>query len=194
MQSKKLIKITRAALIAALYVAILWAIPFWAFGPIQFRPSEALTLLPLLFAEAIPGLFIGVVIANLFSPYGFIDMGLGGSATLMAAVLTRLVIKLPKKDHLYKIAYRYFNKGIKAEKRIYKYKIALGMIPPIVINALLVPVIIIIGAPDLEWGAYFTFVASVGLTQLLTITFLGIPLLLAVSRNKFLMKDSSIKC
>lgn len=79
------------AAIAALYVLLTYACAPIAFGSIQFRPAEALTILPLLFVEAVPGLFIGCLIANLLSPFGIWDVAVGSAITLVAAVLTRLV-------------------------------------------------------------------------------------------------------
>lgn len=49
----------RAAVIAALYFALSVALNAIAFGPVQFRISEILVLLPIIFPEAIPGLTIG---------------------------------------------------------------------------------------------------------------------------------------
>lgn len=59
-----------------------------SYGPVQFRVSEALTLLPFYMPEAIPGLFIGCVFANFYGGFGLADMVFGGLATLIAAVLT----------------------------------------------------------------------------------------------------------
>lgn len=60
-----------------------------SYGPVQFRVSEALTLLPFYFPEAIPGLFFGCVFANFFGGYGLADMVFGSLATLIAALLSR---------------------------------------------------------------------------------------------------------
>lgn len=78
--------LTAAALIAAVYAALTLALP--AFGAIQFRISEALTVLPFLFAPAAPGIVIGCLVANLLSPYGIIDIVCGTAATAIAAVWT----------------------------------------------------------------------------------------------------------
>ena len=82
--------LTRAAVIAALYVALTYlaGIMNLAYGPVQFRFSEALTVLPFLFPEAVPGLFVGCVISNLISPYGVLDLVVGSAATLLAAIWT----------------------------------------------------------------------------------------------------------
>lgn len=76
-----------AGLIAAVYVALTLINPL-SYGEVQFRISEALTVLPILFPQAIPGLFIGVIISNLFSPVGFLDVIFGSLATLLAAIGT----------------------------------------------------------------------------------------------------------
>lgn len=81
-------KIVRGALIAALYAALTVALAPISYGPIQFRVSEALTLLPFYFAESIPGLTIGCVFANFFGGFGLTDMLFGSLATLIAAFLT----------------------------------------------------------------------------------------------------------
>jgi uncharacterized membrane protein len=80
--------ITRAAVIAALYVALVLVFQPVSFGPVQFRVAEALTLLPFLMPEAIPGLFVGCLIANVFGGFGLLDIVLGSAATLAAAFLT----------------------------------------------------------------------------------------------------------
>jgi uncharacterized membrane protein len=79
----------RGALIAALYAGVTLIFGPISFGPVQLRVSEALTLLPLLWVDAVPGLFIGCLIANIFGGLGLIDIVCGSSATLIAAVLTR---------------------------------------------------------------------------------------------------------
>lgn len=82
------LKITRAGVIAALYTALTIIFSSLAYGPIQFRPSEALTILPILFPEAIWGVTIGCLLSNLFSPVGLPDMVFGPTITLAAAYLT----------------------------------------------------------------------------------------------------------
>ncbi|MBS3810737.1 MAG: QueT transporter family protein [Halanaerobiales bacterium] len=77
--------LTRAALIAGLYVIITYILSPISFGPIQFRVSEALTVLPIIYPEAIPALFIGVFLSNIIGGLGMVDI-LGGSlVTLLAA-------------------------------------------------------------------------------------------------------------
>lgn len=60
-----------------------------AYGPVQFRFSEALTVLPWRFPGTWPGLALGCLLANLLSPYGPLDVILGTLATGLAAWLTQ---------------------------------------------------------------------------------------------------------
>lgn len=58
--------ITRAAIIAALYVALTYLANALnlASGVIQVRFSEALTILPYFTSSAVPGLFLGCILSN----------------------------------------------------------------------------------------------------------------------------------
>ena len=62
-----------------------------SYGPVQLRVSEALTVLPWLFPGTAAGLFLGCFLANLLSPFGPLDLVIGSSATLLAALWTRRV-------------------------------------------------------------------------------------------------------
>ncbi len=87
-----------SAMIAALYAVLTIALPVLSYGAgtgWECRISEALTILPILFPEAIPGLTIGCLIANLLSPVGPMDIIFGTLATLIAAVGTYLLRKKP---------------------------------------------------------------------------------------------------
>ncbi|ADU50195.1 protein of unknown function DUF988 [Thermaerobacter marianensis DSM 12885] len=79
----------RAGMIAAIYVVLTMLFQPISFGQIQFRISEALTLLPMIWPEAVPGLFVGVALANLQSPFGLWDVVGGSLVTLAAALVTR---------------------------------------------------------------------------------------------------------
>lgn len=78
-----------SAAIAALYTVLTLALAPISYGSLQCRISEALTVLPMFFPEAVPGLFIGCLLANLFSPAPFLpDIIFGSLTTLAAALLT----------------------------------------------------------------------------------------------------------
>lgn len=80
--------ITRAGVIAAAYIVLTVALAPIGFGVIQFRASEALTVLPILFPEAIPALFVGVLVSNLYGGLGIYDVVFGSLTTLLAAYFT----------------------------------------------------------------------------------------------------------
>lgn len=80
--------LTLAALLAAVYATLTLVLPIPAFTGIQIRMSEALTVLPFLFPAATPGLFVGCIVANLFSPYP-LDIVCGSAATLLACLMTQ---------------------------------------------------------------------------------------------------------
>ncbi len=79
-------KIVRAAVIAAAYAALTVVLSPISYGVMQVRISEALTVLPALTPAAVPGLFIGCLVANIISPYGLLDMIFGSLASLIGAV------------------------------------------------------------------------------------------------------------
>lgn len=87
--------LTRAALIAALYLLLTIVFQAISFGAVQFRISEALMLLPVLTVDAVPGLFVGCVLANLLGGGIWYDVVLGSIATLLAAVFARKLRNKP---------------------------------------------------------------------------------------------------
>ena len=83
-----------SAVIAALYAAMTLLLAPISNGPIQLRQSEAMTLLPILLPQAVPGLFVGCLIANLYTGM-LTDIIFGSLATLLAAIGTYLLRKKP---------------------------------------------------------------------------------------------------
>lgn len=81
-------RIALSAMIAALYAGVTILLAPISYGPMQFRVSEALTLLPFCLPEAVPGLFIGCLVANVLGGFGIIDIVFGSFATLVAAWLS----------------------------------------------------------------------------------------------------------
>ena len=81
-------RIARIGIIAGLYIAVTFLLSAISFGPLQVRVSEALTLLPMIYPEAIMGLFLGCLLANLLGPYGAVDIICGSLVTLIAAFIT----------------------------------------------------------------------------------------------------------
>ena len=92
LETKKNIRyMVQAGLIAAVYTAlcmILHPISF-GFGGVELRVSEALTLLPAIMPAAVPGLFVGCLLANILGGATLLDVIFGSLTTLAAALLTR---------------------------------------------------------------------------------------------------------
>ena len=83
----KVLRITQGAVIAALYVVLTMVFAPISFGPVQVRIAEALCILPMFTSAAIPGLFIGCLIANLIGGGIMLDVIFGSLATLIGAVI-----------------------------------------------------------------------------------------------------------
>jgi len=84
-------RLTRSALIAAVYAALTAATGFMSFGSIQFRMAEALCILPFFLPWTAWGLTLGCLLSNLLSPYGAADLALGTLATLLACCCVGLI-------------------------------------------------------------------------------------------------------
>ena len=148
MNRSNTMKLAVAGMIAALYVVLTYIanLAGLASGAIQVRLSEALTILPVFTASAIPGLTIGCVLANLLTGCAAWDVVFGSVATLIGAVGTRLL----------------------------KDKPLLAWIPPVVSNMAIVPIILIkvYGVPDAWWF----LVLTVGAGEVIACGLLGLLL------------------
>lgn len=93
MNHRKVLYLTQAAVIAALYVVL--TLLAAAFGldhyAIQLRFSEALTILPFFIPAAIPGLYVGCLLSNILTGCIFWDILFGPVATLLGAAGTWLL-------------------------------------------------------------------------------------------------------
>ncbi len=80
--------ICQGAIIAAIYVVLTYAARIFGLdaGVIQLRISEALCVLPALTSAAIPGLYLGCLLANLLSGAMWLDVLFGPIATLLGAL------------------------------------------------------------------------------------------------------------
>lgn len=87
--------VSEVGVIAALYAVLTIVLAPISFGQIQFRVAEALMILPFFTTSAVPGLFIGCLIANAVgSSFGVMDIAAGSLATLAAAaVASKIKIK-----------------------------------------------------------------------------------------------------
>ena len=81
-------RLALAGIIAAVYAGLTLFLPIPQYGSVQLRIAEAMTVLPFLFPEAVPGLAVGCFLSNLLgSPY-VLDWIFGTLATLLAAIWT----------------------------------------------------------------------------------------------------------
>lgn len=158
-------KLCRAGVIAALYVALTYAFGAIAYEGIpEIRPAEALCILPLFFPEAVPALWIGCMLANVGSPFIMYDVPIGGLCTLVAALLTYGAGRLIKNNVL---------------------KVAVGGLFPVLINAFIIPLIIVFlcgGGEGFESATltYWIFFGSMCATEALWVYGLGVPLYIGI--------------
>ncbi len=85
--------VAHAAMIAAVYVVLTMLFAPFSFRAVQVRVSEALTILPLFTPAAVPGLFVGCILANMLGGAIIWDVIFGSLATLIGAVAGRMLRK-----------------------------------------------------------------------------------------------------
>ena len=187
MKSSKTSYLAEAGMIAALYavatLATMFILQGLAWGPVQFRLSEALVVLAALTPAAIPGLTIGCVIANLIASFingtgalGLLDVFFGGFATFVGALWCHR----------------------------FKEKPVLALTGPVIANALIVPAYLPILLQGLGFytipftsisleGAYLPMYAfgalAIGLGEALVVYALGLPLLRSLRASKLFAKE-----
>lgn len=165
MKNKKLLYLVHGAMIAAIYAAATYfsAALGIAYNAIQFRFSEALTILSVFTPAAIPGLTVGCILGNISSPFGVWDIIFGSLATLLAAVCARKLRNI-------KI------KGLPI----------LSILMPVIFNALIVGAEITFlfptDAPSLT--AFVLAALEVGAGELAVCLAGGIPLYFAINKTK----------
>ena len=175
--------VAQAGMIAAVYAAAtlitLLALQGLAWGPVQFRISEAVCVLAVLTPAAVPGLTVGCIIANLMAlaingtgALGMLDVVFGSLATFLGALWCWKMRERPK----------------------------LALLGPVIANALIVPAYLplllqglgyytiplygcMMGNYDgLYLPMYLFGVVATGLGEALVIYVLGLPLLSALKR------------
>jgi uncharacterized membrane protein len=154
--------LSRLGIIAGLYVALSVLVLPLASGAIQIRFGEAMTLLPLFFPEATISLFIGCAIVNLISGCALTEIIAGSLITLIAGVLTAITGKVIKNKVL---------------------KIFVGGLFPVLLNALLLPVVWVYCYGALEY-MYFLQVLFLFVGQTVAVYLLGTPVILFVKKQK----------
>ena len=160
MKNSNIRALTQGAIVAALYVALTYVASAMglASGVIQIRLSEALCVLPLFLPAAVPGLYVGCLLANLLTGCAALDILLGPIATLIGAVGTWLLRGHPR----------------------------LALLPPIAANMVIVPLVLRYGygVGDAMWYMAVT----VGIGEILSVGVLGSLLLLGLKHRGILSR------
>ena len=181
MQEEKTTRIARTATIAALYASLtlvcLLFLGGLAWGPVQFRLSEAICVLALFTMDAIPGLALGCIIANVanialagLGMLGMLDVAFGTLATVIGAAISWRLRDRPK----------------------------LALLGPVLANALIIPAYLPLMLQGLGFytipfttisleGSYplmYLFgVVSTGLGEAVVVYALGLPLYHALAQT-----------
>lgn len=143
-------RLALAGLIAAVYTAATLILPIPQYLGVQFRVAEAMTVLPFLFPEAVPGLAVGCFLANLLGSPIMLDWIFGTLATLLAALWSR---RMPN--------------------------VWLAALPPVVCNAAIVGAEIawyVVRGGGAFWPAYGLNALTVGAGEAAVCGLLGVPL------------------
>lgn len=168
MKNNKLRRMVFAAMIAAMYAALTLMLSPISFGNIQIRMSEAMVLLPVLFASSVPGVTLGCFMANLIGAMmglnilGYLDCVVGTLATVLAAMLSRKFADIRFKNIPW-----------------------VSVLMPVLFNG------VIIGAelayalmPEAMLAGFVIFGFEVAFGELLAVGVFGIPLVKAFERAK----------
>ena len=162
MKRNSTLYLTRGAMVAALYVALTYLSSLAALdkGAVQFRLSEMLCILPAFFPEAVLGLTVGCMLANLATGSLILDVVFGSLATLIGALGARFLRKLPAK-----LAW-------------------LIPLPTVLANAFIVP--LIIKYVYMTEGLYWLFFLTVGLGELVCAGIMGAVLYYSLKKSDFM--------
>lgn len=156
MKHKSLLYLTQGAMIAALYVLLTYAASLLglASGVIQFRLSEMLCILACFTPAAIPGLYVGCLLANILTGAVVWDILFGPVATLVGALGTWLLRRNPY----------------------------LAVLPPIAANVVIVPMVLKYAYMAEDAIPYLML--TVGVWEVVTCGVLGILLYYVVRRYR----------
>ena len=157
MKDKSLRYLTQGALIAALYVLLTYVSDWFGLAGdnvIQFRLSEMLCILACFTPAAIPGLYVGCLLANFLTGAILWDVLIGPIATLIGAFGTWFLRKNPY----------------------------LAVLPPIAANVLIVPLVLkyAYGFEDAIWYLMLT----VGVGEVVMCGVLGVAMYYVLRRYR----------
>ena len=152
---KRTVFICQGAVIAAAYVALTMVARVFGLDShvIQVRFSEMLCILPMFTTAAIPGLYLGCLIANLMAGAVWLDMLIGPVATLIGALGTYALRK-------------------------YKW---IAPIPPILSNTILIPFVLAYGY-EMEQSVPFMML-TVGIGEVISVYILGLMAYFALKKH-----------
>ena len=148
--------ITRMSIIAALYAVLTMVLAPISYGPVQFRISEVMTILPFFFPQTTVGLVIGCALANLLSMYGIPDVVFGSLATLLSSLIMALLGKLGRDKLPFKV---------------------LACLQPVIFNAVFVGALIAYATASegAFWAAFALNAFQVGIGELAVLFVIGLP-------------------
>lgn len=156
MKKINLHQLTFCGILAAVYAALTIAFADFAYGPIQFRLSEALCILPFFAPWTSYGLTMGCLLANLFSPVTALDIVVGTAATLLACLMTS------------KIRCKW-----------------LAPLPTVLCNGVIIGAMLASVLTEMSWWKGFAvYGAQVALGELAVMYLLGLPLLLIMKKHQ----------
>ena len=156
MRNNKVLFLTQAAMIAAIYVVLTVLFAPFSFGQVQVRISEALTILPFFTPAAIPGITIGCIVGNAIGGAILPDILFGSLATLIGAVFTYVLRK--KNEYL-------------------------APLPPIISNSIIVPLVLqhAYGVPL----PFPLLMLSVGFGEIISCGLIGMVLLKTLKKYRY---------
>ncbi|WP_250674330.1 QueT transporter family protein [Paraclostridium ghonii] len=144
-------KLVTTALVASIYATLTLGLGAISYGPVQFRISEIMVLLPFIKKDYIWGLTIGCFLANIIGPYGVPDIIFGTTATFFSVYAVYLTSKIMNGK---------------------KFALLVASVWPTVINAIIIGIML-----NIFFGVPFVLaVMQVGFGQFVVITILGVPL------------------
>ncbi len=145
-------------ILAALYAVITIATASFAYGPIQFRVADALCVLPFFAPGTSIGLFLGCLLANLFSPVSALDVVIGSAATLLGCLM--------------------------AGRMKQKWLVPL---PTVLSNTLLVGAMLaFVYTPDSLVSGFLTMGMQVAVGEIAVMTALGLPLIAMLNKSNLI--------
>ncbi len=164
---EKILYITYAAAIAAIYVVLTLIANALGLAnyAIQIRFSEALTILPFFTSAAIPGLFIGCILANILTGALPFDVVFGSIATLIGAIGTYYLCGKAQNSSQSSVMKKF-----------------LAPLPPIISNTLIIPFILAY-VYKFE-GSIPYFMITVGAGEIISCGILGLILLDTLKRRR----------